>query len=97
MQTNVRVLLAIFMVVASGFGARPADASCQCACVNGTVRAVCSSAIDLKPICAPRVCRIAPPRVRPITPPTIPPVGTSRCRPELVWTGHKYEWVKLCE
>lgn len=38
----------------------PANAACQCACVNGQVQPVCTSSIDIRPICTPRVCPIVP-------------------------------------
>lgn len=78
------------------FAAGPASATCQCVCMNGNVEAVCSSSIDIQPICPPRVCPIVPPAVRPIDPPRVPPVGTSNCRSEQVWNGEKYEWIEIC-
>jgi hypothetical protein len=75
-----------------------AAAACQCACVNGSVQAVCSSAIDLPPICAPTICPIAPPSVRPIDTPRVPPIGASYCQNEQVLnpvTG-RYEWQQIC-
>lgn len=74
----------------------PAHAACQCVCMNGEVEAVCSSSIDIEPICAPRVCPIVPPAVRPIDPPRVPPIGASKCRSEQVWNGEEYEWVEIC-
>jgi hypothetical protein len=77
---------------------RSSDASCVCQCVNGEVEALCSSTIDVPPVCAPRVCPIVPPKVEPITPPTVPPVGTSRCQMVQVYddeTG-QYVWRKVC-
>jgi hypothetical protein len=77
----------------------PAMADCSCACVNGSVQAICSSSIDIEPICAPRVCPITPPSVAPIQMPTIPPIGTSHCHQVQVlntWT-HQYEWQQVCQ
>ena len=75
-----------------------ADAGCVCRCVNGEVQAVCSSSLDIEPICAPAICPITPPAIRPIDPPTVPPIGTSSCRSEQVlnpYTG-AYEWRQVC-
>jgi hypothetical protein len=72
------------------------SADCQCLCINGEVEAVCSSSLDVRPVCAPRICPIVPPAVRPIDPPRVPPVGTSDCRSEQVWNGEAYEWVEIC-
>jgi len=74
------------------------SASCHCACVNGQVRAICSSSIDLKPICAPRICPIKTPSIRPIQTPMVPPIGTSNCRKEQVYNDNtrRYEWRTIC-
>ena len=74
------------------------SASCHCACVNGQVRAICSSSIDLKPICAPKVCPIKTPSIRPIQTPMVPPIGTSNCRQEQVYNDNvgRYEWRTIC-
>jgi len=84
------------IAVAATFSTGPAAAACQCVCMNGSVEAVCSSSIDIEPICPPRICPIVPPSVRPIDPPRVPPVGTNRCRSEQVWNGEEYEWVEIC-
>ncbi len=75
------------------------SASCYCACVNGQVQAICSSSIDLKPICAPRVCPIKSPSIRPIQAPMVPPIGTSNCRKEQVYNDNngRYEWRTICK
>lgn len=74
------------------------NANCECACVNGSVQALCTSTIDLKPICSPQVCPIKPPSVRPIEKPTVPPIGASSCRNEQVYNPQKsqYEWKQIC-
>lgn len=76
-----------------------AMADCICECVNGSVQALCSSSMDLQPICAPEICPIVPPAIQPIQPPTLPPLGTSSCAPEQVLnpaTG-QYEWQSVCQ
>lgn len=84
------------LAVAGTIVADSASAACQCVCMNGNVEAVCSSSIDVRPICPPRICPIVPPAVRPIDPPRVPPVGTSKCRSEQVWDGEKYVWRDIC-
>lgn len=75
-----------------------ADASCVCRCVNGEVQAICSSTLDIEPICAPAICPITPPAIRPIDPPSVPPIGTSSCRSEQVLnpSTRQYEWRQIC-
>ena len=73
-------------------------AACVCRCVDGEVRAICSSSIDVAPICAPAVCPITPPSVSPIPAPRVPPIGTDSCRMAQVLnprTG-QYEWRQVC-
>ncbi len=90
------LLIAAASIISAVAG--PAQASCQCACVNGSVKALCSSTIEIPPICAPQVCPIAPPAVTPITPPRIPPIGTNECRMEQVLNPatHRYEFQRVC-
>jgi hypothetical protein len=76
-----------------------AFASCICRCVNGEMIPICSSSIDLPPICPPTICPIVPPSVQPINPPVIPPIGTSQCQNKQVLnqrTG-QYEWRLICQ
>jgi hypothetical protein len=76
-----------------------AYAACQCACVNGQMQPLCSSAIGIPSICPPTICGIVPLSVRPIAPPTIPPIGTNSCGPRQVQnplTG-QYEWRTICQ
>ena len=75
-----------------------AGADCYCTCINGQNQPVCSSSIDLRPICGPRVCPIEPPSVKPINPPTVPPIGTKVCIQEQVWDHNlgKYVWKQIC-
>jgi hypothetical protein len=77
----------------------PVSAACVCRCVNGEVRPICSSSIDLEPICAPRVCPIVPPSVEPINRPRVPPVGTQNCRMVQVLNPRtaQYEWRQVCQ
>ena len=54
-----------------------AGAGFVCRCVNGEMQAICSSTLDIEPICARAICPITTPVVRPIDPLTMPPIGTS--------------------
>ncbi len=90
----------MLLVLAAGGISIPnvGHASCACQCVNGEVEPICGSAIEVPPVCAPRVCPIVPPEVEPITPPTVPPVDTSRCQMVQVYDeeAKKYVWRKIC-
>ena len=73
-------------------------AACVCRCVGGEVKALCSSSIDLPPICSPQICPITPPSIAPIQSPRVPPLGTTGCRMAQVLnpqTG-QYEWREIC-
>lgn len=76
----------------------PSQASCTCECVNGNVQPLCSSSIDLNPICAPRVCPLRTPSVEPLPSLTPPPPGTSSCRDRQVYDDDagRYVWRTVC-
>ena len=91
----MRIFLSLaFTVLVAG----NADASCVCRCVDGEVQPLCSSSIDLPPICAPTICGIVPPSIAPIQAPGIPPLGTSSCSPRRVLNPatNQYEWRSIC-
>jgi hypothetical protein len=76
----------------------PAEASCTCQCVDGEMQPLCSSSIDIPPICPPRICPIAGPSIAPINPPTIPPLGTSSCRQARICDPYgNCRWQQVCE
>jgi hypothetical protein len=88
-----RAFLAAFLLAAG-----PTYAACTCQCVNGEVQPLCTSSLDLPPICAPRICPLTPPAIQPIERPTLPPLGTSSCSQQQVLnpsTG-RYEWRTIC-
>ena len=94
----MRVLLlalTCFVVLAS---ASEVLAACQCVCMNGQNVPLCTSSIDLRPICPPKICPITPPSVQPIQPPVVPPIGTTNCRQEQVFNAYtgRYEWQTVC-
>lgn len=89
-------VLAFVVLAAVSVGAY---ADCECQCVNGQVRALCSSPLDIRPICSPAICPFVPPSIQPIATPMIPPIGTRSCRPAQVlnpFTG-QYEWKTVCQ
>jgi hypothetical protein len=77
---------------------RTGHARCECRCVNGQVVPLCESAVEVPPVCPPRVCPVVPPAVRPVDPPRVPPVGTKICRSEQVYNQYtqRYEWKEVC-
>ncbi len=94
----MRKLLLCAALVGASVSATNVNAACVCRCVNGVMQSLCSSSIDLRPICPPRVCPLTPPRVTPLQPLTLPPLGTSSCRQAQVLnpvTG-QYEWRTVC-
>lgn len=93
-MNRIQMILAALMLLVTQY----ASAECACMCVSGEVQAICQSSIDLKPICAPRICPIVPPSIPPILTPSIPPIGTNQCRNEQVYnsTTGRYEWKQIC-
>ncbi len=91
-------IVTTLVVAASLFFATMVNANCVCRCVNGNMEALCSSSIDMRPICSPTICPIVPPSVTPIQTPTVPPVGTSSCAPEQVYDSNTggYKWATIC-
>ena len=75
-----------------------AQASCICQCVNGHMQAICTSTLDVRPICPPTVCPIMTPSVRPIDMPRVPPIGTTQCSNQQVLNPYtrQYEWRQIC-
>ena len=88
----------LFLMMVLALCTEQATAGCVCRCMNGDNVPLCSSSLDLPPICPPRVCPIAPPAVEPLAPLRLPPLGTSDCRQQQVlnpYTG-RYEWRTVC-
>ncbi len=71
----------------------------MCRCVNGEMVPLCTSSIDMPPICPPTICPLVPPSIAPIQPPVIPPVGTTHCEQKQVWSESRgeYVWREVCE
>lgn len=98
MRTGAHYVVASVAAIVGIFFYSPVHASCVCRCVNGNMQPLCTSSIDLPPICPPTVCGIVPPSLAPLQPPQLPPLGTSRCEQRQVQnpaTG-RYEWREVC-
>lgn len=90
----------ILLTIMFGLGLAPqARASCECRCVDGEMRALCSSSIEIAPICPAVACGIPPAAIAPIKPLRIAPLGTSQCTQRQVLNPdtHQYEWRRLCQ
>jgi hypothetical protein len=85
-------------VIAALLAAGAAQASCVCRCVDGEVQPICSSAMDMSPMCAPRMCGKPAPSIAPMQAPQMPPMGTQQCRQVQVRNPytHQYEWQTVC-
>jgi hypothetical protein len=90
----MRRLLALSAFLLAG----AAHADCVCRCVDGQVRALCSSTLDLQPICAPQLCPIVPPALAPLPSLQLPPLGTTSCRQVQVLNPltQRYEFRRVC-
>jgi hypothetical protein len=58
---------------------------------------LCSSPMDIPPICPPTICGAPPPSIAPIETPRVPPIGTSYCRQVQVFDGYQYRWREVCQ
>lgn len=94
----MKQIMLIGLMLFGFFASNLAMADCRCVCMSGEVQAVCSSTLDIQPICAPRICPITPPSVEPIQQPRIPPIGTSNCIQRQVYNEYSriYEWKEIC-
>lgn len=94
----MKKVIALVSLLTGSFVSGFALADCQCVCMSGEVQTVCSSSLDIQPICSPRVCPITPPSIEPIQQPRVPPIGTSNCIQRQVYNEytHQYEWKEIC-
>jgi hypothetical protein len=75
---TVALALATLIVASLPNGA---SAECRCSCVNGEIEAVCISASELPPVCAPRACTAKPVRASLIADKrTVGTVAKQECR-----------------
>jgi hypothetical protein len=88
----------LMFVLGTGLFPASASAMCVCRCVNGEMQPICTSTLEIPPICAPTICQIAPPSVAPIPTPMVPPIGTTECAPQQVLNPYtqQYEWKTIC-
>lgn len=93
-----RHVLSVGVLIASFFPISGANAECVCRCTNGENVPLCTSTLEIPPICPPKVCPIAPPSIAPIQPPQLPPLGTQNCWQQQVFNPYtrKYEWQRVC-
>ena len=94
MKTSSKILSFSLFVVLSG----ASQAACECLCVEGQVKAICNSPVELKQICSPRICPMTSPAIKPIAAPRVPPVGTTKCTQKQVYNEKtfRYEWIEIC-
>ena len=76
-----------------------AHAECECRCMGGQNRPLCTNAMDLPPICAPTICPITPPSIQPLMAPQLPPLGTTNCQMRQVLNPYtrQYQWERICQ
>lgn len=81
------------------FSSTAAFSMCQCECVNGVNRPMCTSAMDMAPMCPPMQCPMMAPSLAPLNPPTLPPIGTRSCRQMQIYNQYtrQYEWQQVCQ
>jgi hypothetical protein len=94
----MKTLLATVAILAATIAATaPASAGCSCQCVNGQMQALCTSSMDIRPMCM-GMCGMAPPSIAPIAPMRMAPLGTSSCSMQQVQNrfSGRYEWQQVC-
>jgi hypothetical protein len=63
------------------------------------MQALCSSSIDLPPICPLTICPLTPAALAPLPPLVLPPLGASKCDNQQVLnpSSGRYEWKLICQ
>ena len=76
---------------------KEAQAACTCECVNGQKVPLCSSSIDIRPMCM-GLCPLTPPNLAPLPSLNLPPLGTKKCTYMQVYDPmtKRYEWENVC-
>jgi hypothetical protein len=76
-----------------------AYAKCVCRCVNGEMKPLCTSSLEIPPICPPTICPLTPPKIEPLPSLELPPLGTESCRWKQVLNPYtnRYEWKRVCQ
>ena len=73
---------------------------CVCKCINGEVQPICSSTMDLAPMCNNQMCPVTSMSIQPETPITTQiPMGATSCQNEQVYNSYtgQYEWKMICQ
>lgn len=80
------------------FYTKSVTAACSCRCVNGSVQALCSSTLEIPPICAPRICPSTSPSIKPFPSLKLNPMGTNSCSQKQVLNPNTglYQWKRVC-
>ena len=95
---DVRTIMSAALVAMSLTCASEAAAECVCGCIDGQLGVICNGSMQAPPVCAPRVCPVAPSSMPPRVAQLTPPPGTTRCFMAQVLnpsTG-QYEWTEVC-
>ena len=79
----------------------PVSAGCQCACIDGESRAVCSGNFDIKPSCTLRNCPLDTPKTldeASMQTPKMPVPRISHCVKRQIYNDQirAYEWKDIC-
>jgi hypothetical protein len=89
---RIAFICAILMALANS-----AQAACVCRCVDGQMQPICSSTLDIAPMCM-GICGAPPPSIAPIAPLGLPPLGTTDCRMAQVCSPFAgCRWQRVCE
>lgn len=94
----VVIILALTLMVALVLSTGRAHASCSCECINGRQVPVCSTFIEIRPICPITMCPIPPVSIQPGPVIQVPPVGGHRCYQAQVFDRYfnQYVWRQVC-
>jgi hypothetical protein len=89
---------AALLATGAAFIDSEAHAACTCQCVNGSMQPLCTSSIDLPPICPVQLCPLTPVGIPPLPGVGLPPLGTTECSQQQVMNPYtrQYEWRRVC-
>ncbi len=76
-----------------------ADAVCNCRCVDGKAKAVCSSSTEIPPLCNNTICPLSPPQKTPLDARQPAPTVTPGCQTKQVYDpkAGTYAWEQVCQ
>lgn len=74
------------------------QAACKCSCINGQLRNLCTSKLDIQTPCN-GFCPIVTPSIAPLEPIMVPPIGTRSCHNMQVYNQYTrtYQWQIICQ